>query len=215
MPDGELTAGTVAVAADETGRYTRFMISMQGLVCPPGTRVLWQLGSDVAGSRNRCAAAFEGDWLWFIDDDHLFNPDLLGRLLAHDVDIVAPLVLRRVKPFATVATLNDEIMSLEGMPQAGLVEVEATGSAGMLIRRRVFEQVEDPWFELGNGVSEDVMFCRKARDAGFKVHLDLGATMGHATTCSVWPVFRDGRWLTGLLAADGFEVVADITVTAP
>jgi hypothetical protein len=202
--------GTVAVATDEAGRYTRFAIAMQGLLCPIGSRTLWQVGNDIAGNRNGACAQADGDWVWFIDDDHTFAPDILLRLLARDVDIVAPLCLRRVQPFHPVACdLDGRHLDVTRYAHGELVEVEHTGSSGMLIRRRVLEQVEAPWFELGNGVSEDVAFCRKAREAGFLVHVDMGVPLGHITTAVVWPTNTDGAWYTGFDIADGASLLVD------
>lgn len=207
-------AGTVAVSADLTARYTQFGMCMQRLRMPAGSKTAWQLGSDVAAQRNRACEELEGDWLWFIDDDHSFPETILMSLLAHEADIVAPVVLRRTKPFRTVACYQDDILDLRGCPPEGLVEVEATGSAGMLIRRRVIEAVEPPWFELGNGVSEDIAFCRKARAAGATIYVDLAVRMGHIATATITPVYDDEHgWVTGFTIADGFQLAAEITVS--
>lgn len=200
---GRLTPGTVAIAADETARYTAFAMSLQNLEAPAGSVTLWQLGSDVAAGRNRACESLQGDWLFFVDDDHAFAPDILMRLLNHDKPIVAPNVLRRHQPFKSVACVDDKVLELEGEPR--LVEVQHTGSSGMLIRREVIEAVEPPWFELGNGISEDVNFCRKARAAGFDIHVDLGTLLGHISTVVIWPAY-DGKWSVGLSLMDGSEI---------
>jgi hypothetical protein len=207
-----MTAGTVAVTADEAGRYTQFAISMQGLQIPDGSRTLWQIGNDIAGNRNGACAQLDGDWIWFIDDDHAFSPDLLLRLLAHNVDIVAPVCLRRVQPFLPVACIDADFLDLDGYGSDGLVEVEHTGSSGMLISRRVIEHVDAPWFTLHNGISEDVAFCRKARAAGFDIHVDLGARLGHITTAVIWPAWDADRerWLTGFTVADGAQLATEL-----
>lgn len=212
----DLVAGTVAVSADEAGRYTQFAMAMTGLALPPGTKTIWQIGNDIAGNRNRAVEQIEGDWLWFIDDDHAFAGSIVARLLEHSVDIVAPLVLRRQQPFAPVACVDDDFLDLSRCPQSGLLEVQHTGSAGMLIRREVFDAIEPPWFELGNGVSEDVTFCQKAREAGFDIYVDLSIPMGHITTCAVWPTWNAdlGRWLTGYTLGDGFKLATEVCIDA-
>lgn len=176
---------------------------------PPESQITWLLSSDTTANRNQACANLYGEWVWFIDDDHAFRPDILRRLLEWDVDIVAPLVLRRHQPFLPVACLDDEVLDLKQQPDEGLLEVDHTGSSGMLIRRRVIEAMAEPWFELGNGISEDVNFCRAARTAGFDIHVDLGTRMGHITPAVVWPV-HDGEWVTGFSVADGFELVVDL-----
>lgn len=199
--------GTVAVTADEAGRFTRFAISMQRLEVPPGTSTVWQIGNDIAASRNRACEDFDGSWLWFIDDDHAFSSTVLLELLAHDLPIIGPNVLRRQQPFASTACVQDAVLNLRGRPARGVVKVQHTGSSGLLIRREVIESLEPPWFELGNGVSEDVNFCRKAADAGWPIHVDLGVRLGHVTTTVVWPHHDGEDWRTGLSIADGCEVL--------
>lgn len=202
--------GTVAVTADEAGRYTQFAICMQGLLIPPGSKTLWQVGNDIAGNRNRAVEQMDGKWIWWIDDDHAFPPGILKELLRHDVDIVAPLCLRRQQPFDPVSfTSRDSItvLPLHDLPESGLVEVEACGSAGMLVKRHVFDALEPPYFRMTeDGISEDIYFSDKARAAGFKIHTDLGTPLGHITTAVVWPTYAEGEWRTGFTLGDGFKL---------
>ncbi len=201
-------SGTIAVTASETGRYTRFAICMQGLYVPPGSHTKWQIGSDVAAARNQACEQADGDWVWFIDDDHTFDPDIIHQLLARDVDIVTPLCLRRSQPFLPVACVDDDFMDLGLYGPDELVEVQHAGSSGMLIRKHVLDVVEPPWFELGNGISEDVTFCQKARAAGFRVHVDMAVRLGHMVTAVIQPVWQE-RWLTGLEVADGARMTIE------
>ena len=77
----------------------------------------------------------------------------------------------------------------------------------MLIRTEVFHKMPFPWFEKTKIGSEDLEFCRKARELGFPIHLDLGATMGHMTTASIWPTFTvEEGWMNGITLADGSSV---------
>lgn len=213
-----MTAGTVVALAGEAGRYTRFAICMQALSfrLPPGTAVRWTLGSDIAESRNQACEEIEGDWIWFIDDDHAFRDDVLLSLLARNVDIVTPICLRRAQPFLPVPAEHGDFLNLANHGPDDLVEVNHGGSSGMLIRKRVLDAIEPPWFELGrdeNGarVSEDVNFCRRAQAAGFKVHVDLAVRLGHMTTAIIWPVWNEDeqRWLTGFTVADGAQLATE------
>jgi hypothetical protein len=60
----------------------------------------------------------------------------------------------------------------------------------------VFDEIGDPWFESTGGVilNEDVIFCMKARAAGFRVYATADAVMGHLGIFNVRPIYRDGRW---------------------
>ncbi len=210
--------GTVVVLSGETGRYTQFAICAQSLShhLPPGSTVKWLLGSDIAEARNQACEQIHGDWVWFIDDDHAFEPDILLRLLTRDVDIVTPLCLRRTQPFLAIPCVDDGFMDLTRYGPDDLVEVDHAGSSGMLIRKCVIGAVEAPWFELGNGISEDVNFCRKARQAGYTIHVDLAVRLGHITTAVVWPVWseEEQRWLTGFTVADGAQLAIEPAAAA-
>jgi hypothetical protein len=87
-----------------------------------------------------------------------------------------------------------------------MFEVDAAGSAGMLVRREVLDTIGDPWFESTNGtvLNEDVIFCRKARAAGFRVFATADVVMGHLGIFNVRPARREGRWgaLTEFSAAE-------------
>lgn len=208
--------GVVAVTADEAGRYTRFAISMQGLQIPDGSRTLWLVGNDIPGNRNVACQSLidgDGDWVWFIDDDHAFKPDLLARLLARNVDIVTPLCLRRVQPFLPIPCVDEGFIELNLYGPNELVEVQHAGSSGMLIKRHVLERIEPPWFHLSDGVSEDVNFCIKAKQAGLDIHVDLGSRLGHITTAVIWPAWDadNDRWLNGFTVADGAQLATPLT----
>lgn len=200
-------AGMVSVTADAVGRYTSFTASLAGLQVPAGSSFNFVVGSQVDEARNIAVRRLLEDpaveWLWFIDDDHTFDADILLRLLAHDVDIAVPYVLKKRPPFSSVlyAGIGDDgqFIPAQVPVEEQLVEVYAAGTAGMLIKRHVFEALADPWFEFmrvdgGNIIGEDLLFCAKAQDAGFGVFCDTSVRMGHITPMAVLPVVRDGQW---------------------
>lgn len=184
--------GTVGVVSQELSRFTNFWLAFQGLVRPATTKFVFPQGMDVNANYNRLIDGFLGDWLWIMGDDHTFLPDTLMRLLAHEVDVVVPLCLKRHAPFDPVVYSGEgEVESETGLarhevarlPRTGLVEVHAAGSAGMLIRRHVVESLTQPIFETTNGYqNEDLRFCQKVRDAGFKIWCDVDTKIGHIGT---------------------------------
>src|SRR5688500_18622182 len=105
-------SGMVGVIANDTGRYSLFTVCLTSLRSPVNTIPEWALTSDRILGRNRVARACiekGAEWLLFLDDDHVFSPGLLERLLSHEKPIVGSLYLQRMMPFAPVAyTHRDE-----------------------------------------------------------------------------------------------------------
>jgi hypothetical protein len=198
--------GVIAIVTGGSVRHTMVAQCVARLEPPTGSRVEWVSGDgNIAANRNYACEALlmtDGAWLWLLDDDQLFAPDCLRRLLCHldrpNVDVVVPLVLRRRPPHASTLSAisqSSEGFALQHRPiqvgEQGLIPVDAAGAGGMLIRRAVLERLTRPWFELGrvrsDQLHEDTWFCIKARDAGFHVHADLDTPMGHIAQFAVWP----------------------------
>lgn len=162
----------------------------------PDARIVHMMGNDVADLRNRGVMAAGGEWIWFIDTDMTFDPFILKRLLANNVAVVQPLVLKRLPPHAPVLWTQTPLEQDEkptGRPR--LVEVTSIGAGGTLYRRAVFEAIEGPWFE-GIIGTEDTSFAAKILKAGFKLYVDQSSACGHMTTVAVWPAYdeRTGEW---------------------
>lgn len=199
-------AGTVGVVVGSLARYRALFTSLERLKVPAGTNLIYAEGVEVARNCNELVDKMTGEWLWIMGDDHRFEPDTLLKLLDRKVDIVVPLVCRRNPPFDSVLYKSmvadgapNEKYKLSELPTGGLLEVDAAGSAGMLVRQHVFASLPRPWFEFQRHTSEDVGFCLNARAAGFKVHADLAQTMTHITPCELEPrLGEDGKWVASV-----------------
>jgi len=125
----------------------------------------------------------------FIDSDMTFPQDLVGKLLKHDVDIVATNCARRKVPTGPTAKLNGEPL-YSMLEDHGLQEVDSIGCGVMLIKREVFENMSEPWFETPwrsdkrGYIGEDVFFCMKAKSIGYKIWIDhdVSKEIGHIGT---------------------------------
>ncbi len=211
-------SGIIGVAASRNARYSAFTEDLANLDMPYETWVVIKTGIDIATNRRnivRQALDEERDWVWFVDDDMVFDALILNRLLRHQLPIVASLYLNRVPPFYAMAfnerTIDDQgrpawkPVSLDGAPDEGLAEVVAAGTAGMLVKREVFEAIEyDTWF-IQDGTTDDIAFCERVTAAGFKIWLDLGSPMGHISIHEVWPR-RDEGWHVGLQLSEKEEL---------
>jgi hypothetical protein len=203
----------IGIISNDAARFSEFWSCVLRLKIPAGSTKEQVIGGDWCSARNELARRCidEGyDYLWFMDDDHSFGPDLLQKLLnaaeAYNLPIVNPLCTMRTAPFhlVTFAANPDPDskdrylpISLEGLPGEGIVELEAGGCAGMLIRRDVLEATGSNWFEYTDR-SEDIVFCEKAKAAGFKIYADLSARLGHITTAVIVPALTENGWETGI-----------------
>jgi hypothetical protein len=132
--------------------------------------------------------------LW-IDDDMVFDPDALDRLLAHDLPIVGGLchnrrhpynpILMRRPPDSATGPGYGYVYDYEAETDArGLIEVDATGGAFILVKREVYERIalglkkdEGPYTKNEGG--EDVTFCERAKSLGYSIFVDTTLDIGH------------------------------------
>ena len=128
--------------------------------------------------------------LLFLDSDQLFPPDVIRRLLVHNVPIVGCLYFQRdpERPIPHMYTWDTEKLTDAGDPslkpieewEPGLLKVGMVGTGGMMIARWVLEKIPFPWFEYGGySESEDVTFCRKCGKLGIDIYCDTATESGH------------------------------------
>lgn len=221
--------GMVGVIAQETARFSTFAASLTALEVPPETSIKWILGHGISANSNQLVRAMLADpkceWLWILGDDHVFGTTVLTRLLEHDVNIVAPLCLTRMPPYSPVmmsgfATKEEfekegyrRRLRLDDYPEGGLISIHSVGSAGLLVRRTVFEDMEDPWFEAGmvSGleIGEDFYFCDKAREQ-YEIWGDLDTMIGHTTVATVWPARVDEGWTFSFGFTGGLQITMPV-----
>lgn len=165
-------------------------------------------GALLAAARNQVVRQFldqdVADWLLFIDSDMTFERDALEQLFKHADPQKRPILGGlcfgldyETGPFPVVYQLvNTPDGPMTHRPDkldrdTGLMQVDATGTAFLMIHRSVLVDVLDrgfskayPWFqetELGGGnpVGEDIAFCLRARTLGYPITIDLDLRIGH------------------------------------
>lgn len=189
--------GTAVMISHNAPRYTQAVQCFTAMQVPTGTRVEhFASGIDLAKARETLAQSMSGEWIFHIDDDHVYTPDLLMRLLARldeypDIDVLATHVLRRWPPHYSVAANllpNGQARIVQFSSEAGVNRVDLTGlGGGAVIRRRAFERVPQPWFTGQGPFTEDWKFCTRLKAAGGTVAVDLDVQVGHITPMAVWP----------------------------
>ena len=141
----------------------------------------------------------------FFDDDVCPPPNIVKKLLKHNVSIVSGLYLMRAYPHQPIIfdyadydgrCLHHFLSSNE----SGLIEVVSCGLGCLLIKIDVFKNMEKPWIRLGEIESDhwcdDTGFTKRARAVGYKIHCDLDILVGHQVSMTIWPTFNGERWFT-------------------
>lgn len=185
------------MASKYSGRKAIQLISVSGsMLCQVRTDLIVR-GLDAEFHMGDGETVFGATHLLLLDDDMNFPPDLLNRLLKHNVPVVGCNYSRRcLPPRPTACDLegNDCITTPESF---GLQKVAHLGTGCVLLDARIFEYMNDklgadavPWFsfdwlqdEQGKWYQrgEDVYFFQKIRRTGVPVLLDhdLSQSIGH------------------------------------
>lgn len=205
--------GLIAVPSPVLGRYTSFWQSVEALERPANVEVKIGRGSSPAENRNgliRIARERGAAWIWFLDDDLVFYPDTLTRLLRRfdnpAVEVVIPLSFMRRPPFKAIWFEGDEpnVHLLETLPLPGPLKAISAGTfGGLLVRTAVFDRLTPPYVTMGQIDPEhwhdDRDFCRKLIASGTQIWGDSTVVLGHTTDMEIWPVYDPAMgWVMAL-----------------
>lgn len=167
--------------------YKDFMAFNNRYLCGPNeyikeveATVSWH-----SSGRNELVEKTEGEWLFQLDTDHIFHPDLLYRLLNEQSlgfhPIISGLYLNKHPgsghvPVANVKREDGSLAQLTEWPRgARQIPVANVGGGCLLVKTYVFNKIRSEFkempFDLVQGLSEDYSFCKKASDLGFPITL--------------------------------------------
>lgn len=194
FPFPALPPGTIVLPTGEVPRHNSFFRDLIRLMSyNPQATLRWNASVDICFNLNDAIRRRppQNEWIWVIGDDHTFQPDVIWRLFRHHLPVVVPLCLKRSYPHHPVIYGGNHAQIQPGPQEHGLKMVYASGSAGMLIRESVLSAIKQPWFEFldtnDERAGEDLMFCKKVREAGIPIYCDLDTWIGHITPVEVWP----------------------------
>lgn len=142
------------------------------------------------------SAVMQGfEFVGMIDDDMIGPVDIWQKLLASDVDVVAPLAFTRRPPYrpviyavrggwvpgSTQRALHHHFVL--NYPKDRLFECDSVGFGAVLIKTAVLRKLSNPWFfqmSGSNGTGEDIYFCRRAQEeVGARIFCDARVKLGH------------------------------------
>lgn len=216
----------------ELPRYYEYYDSLERLILPPGTEVLAIHSSSPAKNKNIAIkqALDDGQYthLFITDDDHVYPSDTIQRLLARNVDIVSGVYCMKMSPFPMIAFnkpnekgqssfidfnkfSGDECVEVSRVPGGCLL---VTTNALIKMKKHLewnfAPEFWQKWFTLGqiepDNWCDDLWFCDRARNAGFKIYLDTSVRIGHITKCVLTPEYADGKWSIKFGINEGIEI---------
>lgn len=166
--------------------HTKTVVSLFGLIVPEGTDFYFHSGSVVHEARNNIAikAINEGyDYVLWVDSDMVVPEGALMRLLKDDKDVVAGLYHKRQLPKEPVVYIAGK--SVEDIPE-DIFECDAIGFGCVLTKVSMLkEMVKYGMFHPAFGEGEDISFCRRAKQKGYKIYCDPKVKCGHLMTYEV------------------------------
>lgn len=175
--------------------------------------IWFNLGSLIYTSRDMIAKKAlldEADLVMWFDSDMVFNPDTLKRLLEHidnGADMVTGIYYRRTPPFSPIAfttmNLNEDGTAFtweepDKIPDEPF-EVAACGFGCVLMRSEIFVAVFAKFGQLFTPIAncgEDIAFCWRARQCGYKILADPSIGLGHVGHTIITKDFFENYQLT-------------------
>lgn len=156
-------------------------------------------GPGIAAARNQVVDSFltfkTSPWLLMVDADMAFTRqdvvDLLASADPKERPIVGGLCFTYGKTELRPTLYTDNGREpVWDYPRDAMCQVDATGTAFLLIHRSVLEALAAhfaesayKWFAEGEYggevIGEDVTFCLRARSLGFPVHVNTAVKIGH------------------------------------
>lgn len=156
-------------------------------------------GTLVYEARDRLAdkAVRDGfDYVLWFDSDMVFRPTTMMDLMAHGKDIVCGLYCARRPPYVPVMYRRegDKLVNITEYPDR-LVEIDGCGFGAVLTRTEVLAKCFDKFgtcFLPMYGYGEDLSFCNRAKELGYKMWCDPNLKVGHiAKTIITYDTYKE------------------------
>lgn len=160
--------------------------------------IAFKVGSLVYTSRNELAKQaikMGADYVFWLDSDMVFEADTLKQMLKtmdeNKLDMLSGVYYRRNPPYTPVLfnkleTSDEEkvdFSEFEKIPE-GIFEVGGCGFGCVLMKTDVLISVLGrfrTFFNPMKGAGEDLAFCIRARECGYKIYADSSISLGHCS----------------------------------
>jgi len=151
---------------------------------------------DARNTLGQLAVSNKAEYIFWLDSDMVFESDLLERMFKAigDKDFISALYFKRRPPYEPCIFKVAGFKQGEGnevIPIAetytdykkdSVFEIEACGFGCVLMKTSMFLQIQETQglpFSPVLGFGEDISFCIKAQEAGFKMYCDSSIKCDH------------------------------------
>lgn len=142
------------------------------------------------------------DRVLFIDSDMYFQPDMMERMaqdLDDGADVVSGICFTRRFPtqpcIYQAVDMTGKTKVYTDYPKDKLFPVAGCGFGAVMMNTDVLKAVSDahgkPFNPMPGILGEDLSFCYRARDLGYKIFCDSRIKVGHVGTF----VYTENEWL--------------------
>ncbi len=158
------------------------------------TRATFSLHSS---ARNFLVRELRGDWLWMTDTDHLFEPDIVFKMVKlqqqYQLPVLTAIYRHKALPHHPMLWAWDEadqgfMPFMEYDTTVPCFQVDAAGGGCLLIHRSAIEKLErlcqppEELFDHSGKWGEDLSFFRRCKQAGIPVYATSLAETIHLMT---------------------------------
>src|SRR5690348_8311800 len=176
--------------------------------------------------RNQIVEKTLGDWLFMLDTDHAFAPDLLERLFRlkhkYNAPVISAIYQYKFPPHSPVVNLWQETEAgTKVLPvtdwdrSSDILQVGPVGAGSLLVDKAVLRRMqrelgENP-FTIIPGLSEDYSFCYRCKKLGIPVLLAPQVECHHLVTSvlSVRDYAATGGDTVNVTNHEGYAVVQE------
>lgn len=160
-------------------------------------------------------------YLMFIDDDTLVPHDALLRLFyqldGHDEMIASGVYYTKTQPSVPIILDKNKPAGVTDWRHGEIIHVDYAGCGCMLIDMEVFNKIDKPYFKFNRGrmdvdtsrgaIGEDIWFCDKVAEKGWRVVVDTNVQCGHEDFAKKLVYKYDARFGTGVWFTPGSKQV--------
>ena len=175
-----------------------FVQSLMDLQTVGETKTYFLSGSLIYEARERLAAMAVNngfDHILWLDSDQMFKPTLMIDFVSSEKDMVTGVIPMRRPPYIPcVYKIKDD--ELKQVTELGdkLFEVDGCGFGAVFMSTEILQKCFDKYktcFQPIYGYGEDLSFCLRVKELGYKIYADPRIDIGHiAKTVITKNMFR-------------------------